>query len=86
MGRGSTDTRTIYKVDAKSKLIVTYDVTAASVHDSQRSYRLITEKDKGQKVWMDSGYVGTKDGFEEKGTTPIICEKGDRNHPLEIES
>lgn len=46
------------KVDNKSKLIDTYEVTDASVHDSQVLDSLITEKDKGQDFYADSAYRG----------------------------
>lgn len=65
-----------------SKLIDSYDVTDASVHDSQRSSSLVDEKCEGQHVWLDAGYVGTDAGFAQKGAIPVICEKGFRGHPL----
>ena len=70
------------KIDAKSKLIDSYHVTSASVHDSQCSDVLITDADEGQDVWMDAGYVGKDEDFKKKNVNPIICEKGFRNHPL----
>lgn len=70
------------KIDGKSKLIDNYCVTSANVHDSQCSDMLITEADEGQDVWMDAGYVGKEEDFRRKNVTPIICEKGFRNHPL----
>lgn len=71
------------KVCAKTKLITGYDTTSASVHDSKRASELIDDKDKkGENVWLDAGYVGTADGFVEKGMNPIICDKGHRGHPL----
>lgn len=71
------------KVCVKTKLITGYDTTDASVHDSKRASELIDSNDKeGEDVYLDAGYVGTDDGFIEKGMNPIICEKGYRNHPL----
>ena len=32
-----------------------------------------------------AGYVGTDDGFTNRGITPMICEKGFRGHPLNEE-
>lgn len=52
------------------------------MHDSQCSDVLITEADEGQDVWMDARYVGKEEDFRRKKVTPIICEKGFRNHPL----
>jgi IS5 family transposase len=46
------------KVDAESKLIVDYEITTASVHDSQVFKTLITSKDEGSTVWADSAYEG----------------------------
>ena len=46
------------KVDAKSKIIGTYYVTDASVHDSQVLDSLLTEKDQGQELFADSAYTG----------------------------
>ena len=48
------------KVDAGSKLILDYEVTTASVHDSQMFKTLITIKDKGATLWADSAYDGTE--------------------------
>jgi len=70
------------KADAKSKLVDTYVVTDASVHDSQPTQSLLDEKDKGQDYYLDSGYIGQEDVLRSHGMNPIICEKGVRNHPL----
>lgn len=70
------------KVDNKSKLINTYVVTNASVHDSDAPRDLLTEKDKGQKVYGDSAYSGLGYLFERKEVTKEVCSKGQRCHPL----
>lgn len=70
------------KCDAKTKLIETYHTTDASVHDSKVVTPLLEDKDKGRNLYLDAGYEGQKDVVEEHGMTPIICEKGHRNHPL----
>jgi IS5 family transposase len=44
------------KVDAGSKMIVTFEVTPASTHDSQTFVALLDEKD--DVVNADSAYVG----------------------------
>lgn len=44
------------KVDSKSKLIDEFEVTTASVHDSQVLLELIHETDKGEPIWADSAY------------------------------
>ncbi|MBW4715464.1 transposase, partial [Prevotella denticola] len=59
-----------------------YHTTDASVHDSKVVTPLLEDKDKGQNLYLDAGYEGQKDVVEEHGMTPIICEKGHRNHPL----
>ena len=46
------------KVDAKSKIIGTYYVSDASVHDSQVLELLLTEKDENQSLHADSAYTG----------------------------
>ena len=52
------------------------------MHDSNVIEPLIDEKDKGQDLWLDAGYVGKEDVVEKCGMKPIICEKGYKNHPL----
>lgn len=44
------------KVDAGSKLIDEFEVTTASVHDSQVLVELIDETDEGKPIWADSAY------------------------------
>ena len=71
------------KVCRKTKLITGYDTTPADVHDSNRASELVDGNDaEGETFWLDAGYVGTADGFAQKGMNPVICEKGYRNHPL----
>jgi len=70
------------KVDAKSKLIDTYVVTDASVHDSQTIDELLTEKDKSQELFADSAYVGQQEVLTKNQVTNKIHEKGYRNKPL----
>ena len=70
------------KADKKTKLIERYVTTDASVHDSNVIKPLIEEKDKGQSLYLDAGYESKDDVVRECGMTPVICEKGHRNHPL----
>ena len=72
------------KVDTKSKLINTYDVTDASVHDSQPVENLLTEKDFGQNLHADSAYTGEiqEKLIEKYGMNNNVNEKGYRNNPL----
>lgn len=72
------------KVDEKSKLIIGYEVTDASVHDSQPLKDLLNKKDKGQPLYADSAYTGEE---QEKvivkvGMINKVHEKGYKNKPL----
>jgi IS5 family transposase len=72
------------KVDKTSKLIVTYSVTDASVHDSREIVGLVEEQD--QELYADSAYVGKELHKEictkSKNIKLKIHEKGYRDHPL----
>lgn len=46
------------KIDQKSKLIGTYQVTAASVVDLEPVRFLLTDQDAGQKLYADKAYTG----------------------------
>ncbi len=73
------------KCDEKSKLITGYEVTDASVHDSQPTSGLLNKEDEGQDFYADSAYVGEnlhKELVERKQVRPKIIEKGYRNSPL----
>lgn len=72
------------KVDVKSKIITVYTVTDASVHDSQETESLISEKDTGQPVYGDSAYSGEPIANLLSANENIneIHEKGYRDHPL----
>ncbi len=72
------------KVDTKSKFIDNYEVTDASVHNSQPLDDLLTEDDSGQDFFADSAYTGQE---EEKVINKYemkkkVHEKGYRNKPL----
>jgi len=75
------------KVDTKSKFIDNYEVTDASVHDSQPLDDLLTEGDAGQDFHADSAYTGED---QEKVISKYemnnqVHEKGYRNKPLNDE-
>lgn len=72
------------KVDAKSKLIVKYEVTDASVHDSQVLENLLDQKDAGEDLNADSAYSGEKQQaiISQKEMTDKTCKKGYKNNPL----
>lgn len=71
-------------VDAKHKLIRAYEVTDASVHDSQVFDDLL-DADTSRACYADSAYRSeeTEDKLKERGTTSQIHERGARGHPLD---
>jgi IS5 family transposase len=75
------------KCDSDSKIITNFEVTDASVHDSQVYVDLIDEKDEDVKA--DSGYAGEKYSTEIKEKYPKIslhvCARAYRNKPLKAE-
>ena len=72
------------KSDTKTKLIEEFEVTDASVHDSQATEKLLTEKDKGQPLYADSAYTGEEQEkvYKKKKVINKVNEKGYRNKPL----
>jgi len=72
------------KVDSKSKIITGYQVTSASVHDSQPMDGLLDGKDALQDFYGDSAYTGEcpEKIVESKKMVNKACEKGYRNKPL----
>jgi len=72
------------KIDAKSKLIDSYEVTSAEVHDSQPTEKLLRAEDRGQELHADSAYIGEPIGkiLKEKGVIPQIIERAFKGKPL----
>jgi len=70
------------KVDVKSKIIETYKVTSANVHDSQTVDDLLDQNDNGQELYADSAYVGQEETLEKYEVKNQIHEKGYRDNPL----
>ncbi len=72
------------KVCKKSKLIKTYAVSDASVHDSQILEDLLEEDDSNHEVYGDSAYSGDpiKKILDSRNICSKIHEKGYRNIPL----
>ena len=70
------------KADKTTKLIEDYEVTSASVHDSQPVGDLVEEGDG--TLHADSAYTGetVEAILEENDVKGEICEKGYRNHPM----
>jgi IS5 family transposase len=48
------------KIDSGSKIITEYQVTTASVHDSDVLEDLLDESDTGMPLWGDSAYTGKR--------------------------
>ena len=75
------------KADKESKIILTFGVTAANVHDSRFLYDLLDKKDR--VLWADSAYTGEDLHNEIKADYPtielLINEKGNKNNPLTSE-
>jgi len=71
-------------VDVKHKFIRRYEVTDASVHDSQVVDPLLDEKNTNKKVFADSAYrsAAIVDLIESRGYEDNILHKGYRNKPL----
>lgn len=72
------------KTDKGSKIIKSYKVTDASVHDSQALDDLLEEQDRGETLHADSAYSGAK---QEQAIASMelvnqVHEKGYRDHPL----
>ena len=72
------------KVDTKSKFIDNYEVTDASVHDSQPLDDLLSEEDEGQDFYADSAYTGEEQDkvIDKYKMNNKVNEKGYRNKPL----
>lgn len=72
------------KMDEKSKLILGYKITDASIHDSQPLEDLLSKKDKGQPLYGDSAYTGEEQESVIKKTGMInqVHEKGYKNRSL----
>jgi IS5 family transposase len=70
--------------DARHKLIRGYDVTDASVHDSQKLDGLLNNANTSQDVYADSAYrsAETEAKLDERGFKSHIHRRGSRNHPL----
>jgi IS5 family transposase len=72
------------KVDTKSKLIKTYQVTDASVHDSQAVVPLLEKTDAHRDLYADSAYRSAQieETLKRRRVRSKIHEKGYRNQPL----
>ena len=70
--------------DAKNKLIRRYEVSDASVHDSQTLDGLLNKDNTSQDVYADSAYrsAGIAAKLKARGFRSRIHRRGSRNHPL----
>ena len=73
--------------DAKHKLIRQYDVTDASVHDSQQFDGLLNQANTSADVYADSAYRSeeTEAKLSLRGLRSRIHQRANRNHPLSQE-
>ena len=71
-------------IDKENKLIRRYEVTDASVHDSQVFDDLLDEENSGRSVWADSAYRSKKRERElrEQGRISRIQHKGHKHKAL----
>ncbi len=71
-------------VDNKNKLIRSYDVTDASVHDSQVFEELLDQDNSSADVWADSAYSSQEkeEALSELGFRNKVQRKGARGKPL----
>lgn len=72
------------QVDAKHKLIREYEVTDASVHDSQVFEELLDEKNTSRDIWADSAYRSKEklETLEAWRFREHLQRKGCRHKPL----
>lgn len=71
-------------IDAKHKFIRNFEVTDASVHDSNVFEDILDRKNSGKDVWADSAYSSKekRDALKEAGLRNRIHNKGCRNQKL----
>jgi len=72
------------KVCRKTKMITNYELTDASVHDSQAIEELLDKSDSHHELYADSAYSGVliKETLNKKKIRNRIHEKGYRKKPL----
>jgi transposase, IS5 family len=70
--------------DAKHKLIRRYDVSDASMHDSQKFDGLLNKANTSEDVYADSAYrsAEAEAKLKARGFRSRIHRRGSRNHPL----
>ena len=72
------------QVDAKGKFIRNYEVTDASVHDSNVFEEILDNQNSSKDVYADSAYRSKEreDNMKKEGRRPHLQRKGCRNKPL----
>lgn len=72
------------KADVETKLITSYEVTTASVHESQMTRTLLKRRDRGQPLWADSAFRSEEIEamLQRRGIKSQVHEKGYRGRPL----
>jgi transposase, IS5 family len=72
------------KTNVKSKIITKYQVTDASVQDSQVIDYLLDSKDEDEDFYADSAYGGQSQetSIEDKKMINQVCERAYKNKPL----
>jgi len=83
-GRNRFGYKNHIKVDKKSKLITNFDVSSASVHDSQMLDYLLDEKDARHELYGDAAYRSEEieSDLKKRKIRSRIHKKGYRNNPL----
>lgn len=83
-GRSHYGYKNHVNVDNKHKLIRTYAVTPANVHDSQLLDELLDEQNSSRDVWADSAYRSREQEarLRDNKYRSHIQRKGSRNQPL----
>ena len=86
-GKSSFGYKNHIDVDAEHKLIRTFEVTAANVHDSQVFDELVDSDNEDPGMWADSAYHSeeSESVLQEAGYESHICEKGQAGQPLSAE-
>jgi len=83
-GRNRYGYKNHISIDAGHKLIRKYDVTSASLHDSNVFEDILDEKNSSRDVWADSAYRSCEkiENLETMGYREHFQRKGHRGKPL----
>jgi IS5 family transposase len=83
-GRSHYGYKTHVSMDRKHKLVRTYEVTPASVHDGTMLEAVLDARNTGPGVWADSAYRSAENEalLEERGLVSRVLHRAWRGHPL----